>query len=116
MKQLSNSLNEATKRVRVERTVRRDHPGATRGRQAGWADTWQRVLPTNPQCSTPTWLAPGRLSRELLAYRLRSHPPGVAAPCHAVPRGNLECPKARTALLKALLLLDRKSTRLNFSH
>src|SRR3546814_20984845 len=95
MKQLSTRLNEATKRVRVERTVRRDHPAETRGRQAGCADTWQRVLPTNPQCSTPTWLAPGRLRRELLAYRLRSHPPGVSAPCHAVPRGTLAGPKAQ---------------------
>src|SRR3546814_2009785 len=86
-----------TKRVRVERTGRRDHPAEMTAPQDDGEGAWQPVRQATPQWRTTTRLAPGRRTGKLLACYLRSHPLGVASMCHAVPRGNQESPKRRTA-------------------
>src|SRR3546814_18433680 len=77
-----------TKRVRVERTVRRDHPAEMTAPQDDGSGAWQPVRHATPQWRTITRLATGRRTGKLLDCNLSSHPLGVALMCQASLRGN----------------------------
>src|SRR5690606_17824197 len=104
-------LIEATKRVRVERIVRRDHPAEMTAPQDDGQRAWQPGRHANRQWRTTIRLAPARLDNTLLAYCSRSYPPGVAMTCHAVPRGPIFFPKTRGCFAAALTRLTPELSR-----